>query len=185
VHRVVRVEDEKPIVSHNAIFLAHGDSVDFNSGFMGGSYSPESLPVYLAINGIDAWGIDLGWTLVPQHDATDLAFFTFLKDWGLQRDIDDLEKALEFARDLRRRTGSGGGRLTLSGWSRGGEIGYAPPNQESQQHRAKRQVKAFIPVDTFGKLNDPNALAIARSDEVYWRQLNVTGDYFSSDGQFS
>jgi hypothetical protein len=89
VHRVVREEDGKPIVSHNAIFLVHGDGVDFNSGFMGGSHSPDSLPVYLAKNGIDAWGIDLGWTLVPDHDATDLAFFTFMKDWGVQRDIDD------------------------------------------------------------------------------------------------
>ena len=58
-------------------------------------------------------------------------------------------------------------------------------NQESQMHCAKRQVKAFIPVDTFQKLNDPNALAIACSDEAFWRQANATGDYVNSDGQLT
>jgi hypothetical protein len=69
--------------SHNAIFLAHGYASNFNTDFMGGTHSPQSLPVYLASQGIDVWGSDYGWALVPLSEAD----FTFMKDWGLQRDI--------------------------------------------------------------------------------------------------
>jgi hypothetical protein len=43
--------------------------------------------------------------------------------WGLQRDINDVEQTLRFARSVRARTGSPGTGLTLLAWSRGGEGG--------------------------------------------------------------
>ena len=151
VHRVVQEQRGLPRQSGQAIFLAHGDVWDFNGAFLRGTSSPDSLPVFLARKGVDVWGIDFGWTLVPA-DTTD---FTFMRDWGLQRDIDDLEQALAFARSVRTQTGSPGNRLTLLGWSRGGEIGYALLNQESQKQGRERNVRAYIPVDTFFKTQDP------------------------------
>lgn len=42
VHRVVQVVNGKPIASHNAVLLAHGDAGNFNAHFMAGTYSPKS-----------------------------------------------------------------------------------------------------------------------------------------------
>src|SRR5438552_4072256 len=151
VHRVVQEEHGHPRPSDQAIFMVHGDFWNFNAAFLRGTSSPDSLPVFLARRGVDVWGIDLGWTLVP-GDTTD---FTFMRHWGLQRDIDDLEQALSFARSVRTQTGSPDNRLVLLGWSRGGWIGYGLLNQESQERIEERNVRAYIPVDTFLKIQDP------------------------------
>ena len=112
----------------------------------------RSVATYLASNKIDVWGIDLAWTLVPQSENN----FTFMKSWGLQHDINDVETALTFARTFRAQNGSDGGPLTLLAWSRGGWHGYALLNQESQISCNQRQVKAFIPVDMYYKTNVPD-----------------------------
>jgi hypothetical protein len=151
VHRVVQEEDGRPQHCDQAIFMVHGDDWNFNAAFLRGTSSPDSLPVFLAHRGVDVWGIDLGWTLVP-HNTTD---FTFMRYWGLQRDIDDLEQALSFARSERTQTGSPHNRLVLLGWSRGGWIGYALLNQESQERIEQRNVRAYIPVENSFKIQDP------------------------------
>jgi hypothetical protein len=150
VHRVVQEEEGRPISSDDGVFLTHGDNWNFNAAFLGGSSSSDSLPVFLARKGVDVWGIDFGWTLAPA-DTTDLSF---MRDWGLQRDVDDLEKAIAFARGVRTQTGSAGNRLNLLGWSRGGWISYALLNQESQMPRKQRQVRGFVSVDNFYKTDD-------------------------------
>jgi hypothetical protein len=151
VHRVVRVNDGKPVVSHNSVFLAHGYESDFNT-FMGGTHAPRSLPVYLANNGVDVWGIDYGWSLVPSTETN----FTFMQNWGLQRDIDDLEAALLFARVMRSATGSDGGRMALLGWSGSVWTGFALLNEESHRSCGFRQVRAFVPVDQPFKTINPD-----------------------------
>jgi hypothetical protein len=151
VHRVVQEENGSPQHCDQAIFMVHGDAWNFNAAFMRGTSSPDSLPVFLAHRGVDVWGIDLGWTLVP-GGTTD---FTFMRHWGLQRDIDDLEQALSFARSVRTQTGSPDNRLVLLGWSRGGWIGFGLLNQESQMRIEQRNVRAYIPVDNSFKIQDP------------------------------
>jgi hypothetical protein len=177
VHRVVRVEDGKPIVSHNAVFLAHGDGGSFNAAFMDGTTSPESIPVYLAKYGIDVWGIDYGWSLVPLAETD----FSFMQNWGLQRDIDDLEQALEFARDVRKRMGSNGARLTLLGYSLSGWTGFALLSQETQKQCASRQVKAFIPVDAIFNSNDPISQATGCAGEAFLRQYGIDLGYYDDN----
>src|SRR5262249_11038201 len=162
VHRVVQEERGRPRHSDQAIFMVHGDAWNFTAAFLRGTSAPDSLPVFLARRGVDVWGIDLGWTLVP-GDTTD---FTFMRDWGLQRDIDDLEQALSFARSLRTQTGSPDNRLVLLGWSRGGWIGYALLNQESQKRIEERNVRAYIPVDNSFKIQGP-ALKGTMCGEAY------------------
>jgi hypothetical protein len=75
-----------------------------NAAFVGGDTPSESVAVYLASMGMDVWGIDLDWTLVPSG-TTDLSF---MQGWGLQRDIDEVEEAMEFARLTRGASGSCG-----------------------------------------------------------------------------
>jgi hypothetical protein len=176
VHRVVRVENGKPIVSHNAAFLVHGDVSDFNSDFMSGTHSAYSLPAYLAGHDIDVWGVDRGWTLIP---AT-LPDYSFVRDWGLQRDIDDLAKALHFARIVRSSTGGDGGRLTLLAHSSGGWVGYGLLDEESQKSCAQRNVKAYIPLDTLYKTNDPNAQSTACANEAFYNSELAQG--FPAEG---
>ncbi len=150
VHRVVRVRHRRPIAAPNGVFLVHGDDWNFDAAFVGGPSSSQSVAVYLASKGMDVWGIDLDWTLVPKG-ASDLSF---MRGWGLQHNVDEVKTGLGFARSVRALTGSSADKLTLMAWSRGGWIGYALLNEESQRRDHRRQVRAFIPVDTFFKVND-------------------------------
>jgi hypothetical protein len=180
VHRVVQVVNGKPIGSHNAVLLAHGDAGNFNSDFMAGTHSPQSLPVYLARNGIDVWGIDYGWALVPASETD----FTFMQNWGVQRDIDDLEAELVFARVVRSTSGSDGGRLALLGFSNSVWTGYSLLNEETQVSCPLRQVRAFIPVDETFVTNDPNLQASWCSVEALYRSFVAQGIYNDNSGVY-
>jgi hypothetical protein len=73
LHRVAQVRNGQPIANHNAVFLAHGSEGSFATDFMNAMQPTQSLAVYLASNGIDVWGIDYGWALVPLSE-TDFTF---------------------------------------------------------------------------------------------------------------
>jgi hypothetical protein len=178
IHRVTRVANGEPVPSDNAVLLVHGDAWGFDQAFMHG-ISRRSIGAYLASNGIDVWGIDLAWTLVGSSETD----FTFMKSWGMQHDIDDIERALSFARQVRTQTGSDGGRLALLGWSRGGWLGFGLLNQESQQSCGNRQVKAWIPVDNLFKTNSPSSQEFLCSLEADYGQLIASGVYNSNGGQ--
>jgi pimeloyl-ACP methyl ester carboxylesterase len=139
--------------------------------------SKRSIGVYLASNGIDVWGIDLAWTLVGSGETD----FSFMRYWGMQHDIDDIERAFSFARRVRSETGSDSGRMALLGWSRGGWLGFGLLNQESQQSCSGRQVKGFVPVDLLYRTNFPSSQAFFCSLETYYYQQIASGVYESGD----
>lgn len=173
LHRVTLVDSKgNPKPSASAVLMIHGDIWPFDQAFFGG-ISRDSIATYLALQGVDVWGVDLAWTLVPTTESD----FTFMKDWGLQHDIDNIETGLSFARMVRSQTGSDGGPLTLLAWSRGGWHGYALLNQESQVSCNQRQVKAFIPVETMYKTDSPDSQAVFCSNESYWYQAHANGTY--------
>jgi hypothetical protein len=172
LHRVTQVNNGVPVASNNAVLLVHGDAWGFDQAFMHG-ISRRSIGAYLASEGIDVWGIDLAWTLVPSSEKD----FTFMESWGMQHDINDIEQALSFARQVRTQTGSDGGRLALLGWSRGGWLGFGLLNQESQQSCSSRQVKGYVPVDTYYKTNSPSSQAFNCSEEAYEYQEFASGVY--------
>jgi hypothetical protein len=146
VHRVVReTAPWVPARASKGILLAHGDVWNFRAAFL--TDPAHSLPVFLAQNGVDVWGIDFRWTLVPAS-TTD---FSFMQSWGIETDAHDLGVALGVARAVRFASGSGRGKLLLLGWSRGGQISYAYLNGESQIPEPLRQVRGFIPVDIYLK----------------------------------
>ncbi|HZF10674.1 MAG TPA: hypothetical protein VFE33_17950 [Thermoanaerobaculia bacterium] len=156
LHRVVQ-ESAPNAAAHarHAILFAHGDAWGFDGAFLANLATPgaspdHAAPVFLAEHGVDVWGIDFGWTLVPAG-ATD---FTFLRGWGIDRDARDLGIALALARVVRLTEGNSFDKIDLLGWSRGGQIGYAYLNAETQAPRGLRQVKGFVPVDIFLKTDD-------------------------------
>jgi hypothetical protein len=181
VHEVVRVRNGRPVPTGNALFMQHGDGWDFDAAFLGGTHRADSLPVYLARRGIDVWGIDLGWTLVPSSQTD----FSFMQDWGLQRDLNDLETALGFARAIRAATGSPPNQLALLGWSRGTWIGYALLNEETQLPPSQRQVRAYIPVDGVYKTDDTTVQAQWCSLEAATNEDIANGIYAYDDTVYS
>ena len=155
IHRVVK-ESAPNVPAHvdRAVFLAAGDIWNFRAAFLTGAHP---LPVFLAENGVDVWGIDYRWTSVPAS-VTDTSF---MLNWGIEQDASDLGFALAVARHSRAMSGSGFGKLFLLGWSRGGQIGYALLNNETQLPPGQRNVRGFIPVDIYLKTDVPQLKAFA------------------------
>lgn len=157
LHRVIKETGHcKPEKVKDAIFLQHGDAKDFEGMFLPFTRSTNlpdgfGLATYLAERDVDVWGIDQPWTLVPAT-TTD---FAFMKDWGLQRNVDDLRTAMTIARTLRAATGYGADKLILLGYSSGGMTGYATLNLETQLPPHVRQVKGFVSADIMFKSDDP------------------------------
>ncbi len=185
LHRVVR--ERAPFVparTSDAVFFAHGDVWDFDAAFLPNVESAavpddQALPVFLAENGVDVWGIDFRWTRVPLASAD----LSFMADWGIPTDARDLGIGLAVARATRLLTGQGFGRLHLLGWSRGGQIGYAYLSGESQVPPPLRQVKGFIPVDIYLKTDIP-ALQAAACTRFAGTQARIdNGELAESLGQ--
>jgi hypothetical protein len=186
IHRVVReIAPFVPRPSARAVLMAHGDAWGFDAAFLSNfepSSPPEAaahaLPVFLAAAGIDVWGIDFRWTQVPAA-TTD---FSFMQSWGLTTDAGDLGAALAIARLTRLATGSGGGRLHLLAWSRGGQTGYVYLNAEAALPPALRQVAGFIPVDIFLKTDQAGVQQAACARLAGEQAALAAGTYESSTG---
>jgi hypothetical protein len=177
LHRVVREQAPfRPVRTSRALLLTHGDIWGFEAAFL--SDPAHSMPVFLAKNNIDVWGVDLRWVRVPAT-VTD---FTFMKDWGIEHDAQDVEVALTVARAVRLATGNGLNRMTLLGWSRGGIIGYAVLNGETTRPPILRNVGAFIPVDIYLKTNDAGFRQNACTRYAAEKALLDAGTYQSASG---
>jgi len=178
VHRVVKeTAPNRPVHARQAVFLTHGDIWNFRAAFLTGT-GTHSIPIFLAQNGVDVWGIDFRWTLVPAT-VTDLSF---MKTWDLEQDASDLGIALGVARITRGLTGSGLGKVDLLGWSRGGQIGYAYLNYEAQIPSILRQVKGFIPVDIYLKTDVPQLQSFACQREANTEAAIAAGTYAATSG---
>jgi len=179
LHRVVRERRPgRPIRAPESLFLLHGSGVGFEGSFLAAPSDPaeRSLPVFLAENGIDVWGIDLGWTLVPPAE-TDLTVFD---EWGLERDVRDLELGVAIARVARLLTGSGIARLNLLGWSTGESKGYVYLAREADRPRFLRNVKTFLPVDS-GLLSTDPQVQQGRCDAIAGIEALLDGGIFADD----
>ncbi len=149
LHRIVREKYPwQPIHTVTGVLLLPGNPNSFEGIFMEPLISPvpawdQSITAFLAKNNIDVWGIDYRWSLVPAKTKN----FKFMKQWGLQTDIDDAKIALALARLVRGSTGQGFGKMHLLGFSWGVFVTYAIGNQETQLPHSLRNVKGLIPVD--------------------------------------
>lgn len=176
LHRVVKESaPNRPIRASRAVFLAHGDIWNFRAAFLTGT---KPLPVFLAEQGVDVWGIDFRWTFVPAS-VTDLAF---MKKWGIEQDARDLGVGIAATRFVRALTGSGYGKVFLLGWSRGGQIGYAYLNGESQLPGSFQQVRGFIPVDIYLKTDVAQLRTAACQRQQATEAAIAAGTYASTNG---
>ncbi|MBN2169841.1 MAG: hypothetical protein JW819_00810, partial [Candidatus Krumholzibacteriota bacterium] len=127
LHRVVRERHPfRPIRTPEVAFLLHGDIKDFTGMFLPGVSSPGmpddfGLAVMLAQSDVDVWGLDQGWTLVPAG-VTD---FGFMVDWGMDRNVRDLDLGIRVARLARLFSGNGNHKVNLLGYSSGAVTGCA------------------------------------------------------------
>ncbi len=148
LHRLVRETIPfRPAQTEGNIFMVHGASQNFEDIYLIGGEpnvsSQSSSVMYLASHGIDVWGVDLGWTRVPAEETD----FSFMKDWGVERDVDDILKSMSIARVIRGITKQGFGRMNLLGFSYSVNLAYVAAGHETQEHWVKRGINSLIPID--------------------------------------
>jgi hypothetical protein len=146
VHHVFK--DSPPAVPQEAVMLLPGLPTTFDSLYMLPEISPaappeHSISVYLANHDVDVWGMDFGWALVP-IETTD---FSFMKGWGLMKDVEHVRAALSIARATRRLKDPNAGPVFLSGLSYGAVLTYPVAGEDAEQPPAARDVKGIIPID--------------------------------------
>ncbi len=179
VHRVVKeTRCGLPIRTPLNVFLQHGDAKDFTGMFLPGLYSPTTpddfgFAVFAARRGVDVWGIDQAWNVMPQ----DLEDYGFVQDWGMARQVRDLGIAMRVARLGRLATGSGGGPMILSGYSSGVFTTVAFLDAETRLPRPLRNACGWIPVDLAFKTDDPQLLAFLELDLAWYRDAYASGMY--------
>jgi hypothetical protein len=180
LHRVVREKRAGvPERSRLPVFLQHGDAKNFVGMFLPATLSPTmpddfGAAIYWAREGIDVWGIDQAWNLVPAETSD----FTFLADWGVDKQLRDLQLAVTVARDVRRLTGNGSALVDLLGYSSGSVTGYALVNAETQLPPGQRQIGGWIPADYSPITDNEDWNTIQNCDYVPILQAQYdAGDY--------
>jgi len=146
VHRVVR--ERAPWVPRHttgAVMMMHGDFATFSTNFVPG---PSGIAPWLAERSIDVWGVDRRWTQATAT-APDVSDFDAM---GITQELDDIAAVLTFARGVRVVTDASADRLTLVGFSRGGELAYFYASREATLPAAQRHVKAIVPLDVYVSL---------------------------------
>lgn len=161
IHRVVKERKPYyPISTQGDVFMVHGAIQDFEDIFLiAGAEeinAETSSPFYLASNNIDVWGIDLAWNMVP-IETTD---FTFMKRWGIEKDIEHTLKAVSIARLIRGLTKQGFHKMNLLGFSYGNYVVYGAAGHETLIDRVCRDIRGIIPVDGQLKLTDEDKIAV-------------------------
>ncbi len=149
VHRVVR--ERAPWIPRrttNAVMMLHGDFATFTTNFAP-SATGGGISAWLAERGVDVWGADRRWTTAPET-AADLSDFAAM---GIDQELDDVGAALTFARATRLITDGSMDRLTLIGFSRGGELAYFYTSREATRPLALRHVKGIVPLDVYASLS--------------------------------
>lgn len=148
LHRIVmETHPYQPVALKGDLFMIHGAIQDFDDIYLtagaNNTSTQTSVALYLASKQIDVWGIDLAWTFVPK-DTTD---FSFMKDWGIDKDIDHILKALSTTRLIRAISNQNFDKINLLGFSYSVMIAYGAAGRESQQASVSRHIKGLIPVD--------------------------------------
>ena len=134
----------------------------------------------MASKGIDVWGMDFAWTLVPL-ETTD---FTFMKDWGIERDVDHTLAAMSVVRLIRGLTGQGLGQMNLFGYSYGVGVAYAAAGRETQQHPILQDVKGLVAVDQVMKYSaddESSRQSVCNAAAAIKKQIDA-GVYQNSGG---
>lgn len=148
-----------PRHSTAAVMMLHGDFSTFATNFLPG------LAPWLAARGIDVWGVDRRWA----HAGDDTSDFAAM---GLGQELDDIGAGLAFARATRLVTDGSVERMTLIGFSRGGELAYFYASREAT--RAVRHVKGIVPLDVYASVApEDEELRQFFCDSAYYEGLDL------------
>ncbi len=186
IHRVIRESrPNHPIPTKGDVFMVHGAFTGFEGTFFSAGMESSDInaktssPFYLASKNIDVWGIDMGWTMVPD-DSTD---FSFMEGWGYEKDADHTLQAMSIARTIRGITGQGLSALNLLGFSSGNTVAYAAANIETQENdMSKRHIKGIISVDNAFKVQNGEDSGCVSAQAVIDEISN--GVFQNTNGQF-
>jgi pimeloyl-ACP methyl ester carboxylesterase len=72
---------------------------------------------------------------------------------GVDQELGDIGAALAFARGVRLATDASADRMTLIGFSRGGELAYFYASREATRPAALRHIKGLVPLDVYVSLS--------------------------------
>lgn len=183
IHRVVKETSPwKAKTLAKSIFLIHGDTIGFLPSFLIGTdvngSAASSFSVFLAAHDIDVWGIDQRYIQIP----ADTTNFNFAASWDMNTQIQDTRIAMFVARGVRLVTGSGFGKLTILGWSRGGQTSYVLAQAETQVNNAGRSVGSMAILDVPLETNDPYLTSVACSITSQIETKMATGVYVDPIG---
>jgi len=187
IHRVVRESRPyHPVPLKGDVFMVHGAFTGFEGTFLANGLESShinaktSAPFYLASKNIDVWGIDMGWTMVPNDDSLD---FSFMEGWGYEKDASHTIQAMGIARIVRGITGQGFSSLNLLGFSSGNTVTYAVANSETQENNiGKHHVKGIISVDNAFMVQNGEDSGCESAQAVI-DQIN-NGVFQNTNGQF-
>ena len=170
-----------PAPSQGNVFMVHGASQNFEDIYLepGADPTPQtSVVMYLAANGIDVWGISLGWTHVPKQETD----FSFMENWGVEREVQDILKGVSIARLIRGLTKQAFGRMNLLGFSYSVGLAYAAAGHETQEHWIKRDLSGIIAVDGGLTFDPGDAFAIGLScSNAQAIKTNIDNGIFHSE----
>jgi hypothetical protein len=153
----------------------HGDFSTFDSNFVGDG---SGLAVYLAKRGLDVWGVDRRWTLVPAGTSD----VSGLRAQGFAAAVADTELALAVARALRALGDDDPAPLTLLGFSRGAQLTYAVALQEATTPPLFRQVRALVILDVYYRLApEDEPLRLAACERYRQGVAQLDGGTFAAD----
>ena len=184
IHRVVREQGGGRAAGKGAVFMTTGSSLAFEVIYLRPGTTEASpatsVAVYLATNGVDVWGMDFAWARIPET-TTD---FTFLRDWGIERDARHTLAAMSIARFLRARGGDGGGPINLLGYSYGGGVAYTAAGRETREPQRTRNIAGLVIVDMLAKFApaDDASRANACGDEASFQAMMDLGQYQDPSG---
>lgn len=144
IHRIVK-EHQPGIPTHvdRTFFFLHGSGNQFLFSLLNAAKT-DGLGLYLAERDVDVWGVDVRWVRVPRTQTD----FAFMREWGFDLQVRDIQLATRFARYARRVTGQHFGGLNLAGASLGASLALAVANDEAARPADDRDVAGMIPMDT-------------------------------------
>ena len=161
LHRVVaEPRPGHPGIARKAVFMINTALFGFESAFLGLTLYAEppqvSLPVFLAQNGVDTWGISFRWAQIPVGFPDQ----SFMADWGMDVSVSDSRIGLRVARVARLLSGQGGRRLHVLGYSFGAWTAMALANAEAAEPPPGRDIAGLIPVEATFKADPANQVYI-------------------------
>jgi hypothetical protein len=178
IGRIIREHHPgKAIDGNSAVFFIHGSAQTFFDSCVNASTistNPGIAP-WLAERGIDVWGIDMRFALVPSTTAE----FSFMAGWNFGNMTNDVLLATRLARHTRRMTGQHFGKLHLAGRSLGASFVYSVANAEAVLPEGDQDIGDIIPIETVYKLppSDTAAKAYTCNVETSHRTAMNNGIY--------